>query len=463
MSYESSRTSEILAGFDARIGDLVTQYNPHAQTIVLVPGGMGSQLNRSFKAYANDNSIPLDPYSPVWVSLGLLFGGALDLEIGDDGHDADDHIIIPDGPLRFFLQEFTPYDVTERYFRNAGFNFIVFGYDWRRPLAESVAYFQKFLDKVQQRVKAFTGDDALAEKTTIITHSMGGLVAKLFLNRVLSGGGTVADVRAYCRQMITVAAPFYGTSTHMERYYIGQNPLSALYGPQRTAQVCASMPGPYNLLMLDADTFSDVGAQIGLARYPVRDLTDDSQDADPYAAASYARFPDWVNEKYLKDAKAVQGALAKRLPEAVMKSVFHIRSGLNLGTAVELKWGTPADPKNGQSPIQAVGGAGDGTVPYWSAKLAQTPDSRVYSCMHASDHGELMEHGEVLEAIWRMIDSGETPDAIVTPDVVATAPKATDEQLNQFIADVKSGQITQDDPEYTRPDVWRKMIRELNL
>lgn len=463
MSYESARTSEILAGMDSRIGDLVNQYNPHAQTIVLLPGGMGSQLVRSGKRYADDSSLPLDPYSATWVSLNLIFGGALDLAIQDNGHDAGDRIIRPDGPVRFFLQQFTPYDYTERYFRDAGFNFIVFGYDWRRSLAESVGYFQKFMDKLQRRIKAATGDDSMGQRTTLLTHSMGGLVAKLFLNRVLSGGGTAADVQAYCNQVITVAAPFYGTSTHMERYYVGQEPLTTLYGARKTSMVCASMPGPYNLLMLDADTYDAVGQEIGLARYPVRDSVDDSLIADPYTPSSYSRFPDWVKRNFLKDAKGVQGAIARKLPESVMKNVFHIRSGLNGFTASELKWETPADPTDGRSPIQAVGGPGDGTVPYWSARLAQTPVARVYDCMHASDHGELMEHGEVLEAIWRIIDSGSVPDQIAAPDVILTAPKASAQQLDQFLMDVKSGEITQNDPRAARPDVWRKMIRELNL
>ena len=143
MSYQSARTLEIKDAHVRRIDDFARGYKPGRLSVVFVPGGMGSQIDQSGRPYRGDDSIPFPTYDPAWIDLGLVFDqDAVKLEILPNGHDRLDHIIVPNGPVRFLIR---PYDETERYLLKEGHNFITFAFDWRRPLAESAGFLQFFL------------------------------------------------------------------------------------------------------------------------------------------------------------------------------------------------------------------------------------------------------------------------------------------------------------------------------
>lgn len=208
-------------------------------TVVLLPGGMGSHLERSTRPYRNDASIPFEAYDPVWMDLEIFFGrDAAALRIQDNGHDEGDYIVVPNGPLRFLVDA---YDGTQRFFRDRGWNYLVFGYDWRRPIAEAAAQFESFLGNVHYRVKELRDADPLPT-TTLLAHSQGGLVAKVFLHRV--GGSDGSGVARWCERLVTVGTPFYGTASHHDRYYVGQPPLNTFYGTRFIADLAGSLPAP---------------------------------------------------------------------------------------------------------------------------------------------------------------------------------------------------------------------------
>ena len=89
-------------------------------------------------------------------------------------------------------------------------NYAVFGFDWRRPLAESADFFKSWIIEFRQRVRDGFGKDPMPQ-LTIVCHSMGGLVATTALaDSSFSGLGFNA--------VMTIATPFYGTATQQETY-----------------------------------------------------------------------------------------------------------------------------------------------------------------------------------------------------------------------------------------------------
>ena len=81
-------------------------------TIMLLPGGMGSQLDRSLEAYQRGQLLPTD-YDTVWIDFGTIFlGQARSLMIETNGRDRDSHAIVANGPLR---SPVNAYDATQQF------------------------------------------------------------------------------------------------------------------------------------------------------------------------------------------------------------------------------------------------------------------------------------------------------------------------------------------------------------
>ena len=255
MTYASARNRSIRDTLGRRIEDLARHYRPGRPTVVLIPGGMGSHLERSKVRYRSDRQIPFDRYDPIWMDLGILFDAdALKLEISDSGRDAGDHIVIPNGPLDFLV---SAYDGTKRFFdEELGWNYICFGYDWRRPVTEWAGFLETFLVRLGKRVEQLKGESPLPS-TTLLCHSMGGLIALAFLHRLAARAqATPGNLDGWFQSVVTVAAPFYGTSTHIRRYYKGQRALNLLYGAANIARIAGTLPGPYVLLYLDRTLYN---------------------------------------------------------------------------------------------------------------------------------------------------------------------------------------------------------------
>jgi pimeloyl-ACP methyl ester carboxylesterase len=452
MSYETARKLEVHDAHMRLIETFANTYICGRPTVVLLPGGLGSHLERSVRPYKNDSSLPMELYDPVWMDLEILFGRDADLlEILPSGHDRDEHIIIPDGPLRFLVNA---YDGTERFFRQAlGWNYIVFGYDWRRSLSEAAAQLEEFLTALRDRVKDLRDCDPLPT-TTLLAHSQGGLIAKIFLHRVCGDDGDA--LARWCERLVTVATPFYGTSTHHNRYYKGQSPLNLIRGTRRIAEVAGSLPGPYILLMADRPTLDRDGPAIGLEDYPILDA-DTGAPCDPYDQANESRYPAWVSRQFLDAAFVERETITAVLPDAAIQRVFHIRTGLNKEPGAHLRWknvdGSTFDPARDDSPLTPVKGAWDGTVPFWSARLAQTDKTHIYDLKRATDHGEVAEHEETLKVVQALVEKGKLPKPanVVAVNRTLGTSKATPAEMEAFVTSVRDGLITKDDPQANDP------------
>jgi Lecithin:cholesterol acyltransferase len=463
MGYHAIRKREIRNSHYRQIEEFARTYKRGRPTILLLPGGMGSQIDRSGKPYKTDASSPFNQYDPIWVDLGIIFNKeALKLEIKPNYHDIDNYICIPNGPLRYVIK---PYNETEEYFRNKkNFNFVVFSFDWRRPLDESAYFLKIFLQRLKSRVKELRQEDPLPT-TTILCHSMGGLVAKLFLHRVFKKYTTPAGVGKWMARLVTVATPFYGTSKHMTRYYKGQKALNSIYTPKKLAQLTATFPATYNLMLLDCKTYSRYAKELEIGRYPVRDAKNPGLEADPFDPNLASRYPPWVSPDYLKLAVKTRKKITRPLPDAAADRVFHIRAHRRK-TWVELRWaavnGAQFDPDKDDSPISGKNGKGDGTVPFWSARLVQVPDSQIFNLAKAKKHFDLLEHRETLTVVSRLVERDRMPKTVKVPDQSWAGPKASKKALRKLMDAVSAGKIKRTDSMALNKRIWRRIIQEID-
>ncbi len=465
MDYAIARANAVRNAYAASIARFSQWYRRGRPTVVMLPGGMGSQLDRSSDPF-DGNPPRFTPATTVWMDAGVFFDAdGLKLEIDAEGRDIDNYVIVPNGPLRFL---FVAYDGTEQWAQDSNFNYIVFGYDWRRPIEEAAGYLEDFLALLRDTVRRRHDENPLPT-TTLLAHSQGGLVAKVFLHRI-------TDMAAWCARLITVATPFYGTSTHMERYYAGQSPLNIFHGSERVARIAASLPGPYALMPIDRPTFDRDFARLGFpaaSDYPVRDSTSGSA-VDPYDAVNLGRYPSWLNANHLERARRIRQTIAAPLPDAKLARIYNIRGVQDAGVRTRFEWSLlPADfdPARDGAPIRIRGAGGsDGTVPGWAAWLAQIADpargdltDHRLEFVGNYEHSDMLEHTVVLNRVGSLIDSNYQPVTTSDPGGLygpRSADRASGTDVRQFATDVAEGRANRDDPRSYDEKLWRGTFRE---
>lgn len=456
MDYHQVRAVTVRNAYAATIRKFFEGYDPQRPIVVLLPGGMGSQLDRSSKPF---DQMPrgFEDYTPVWMDDGILFNAdGLTLEMDREERDKDSHIVVPNGPLRYLI---SAYDGTAAWASESGFNYIVFGYDWRRPIDEAAGYLVYFLGQLRDEARARGFDDPLLQ-TTLLAHSQGGLVCKIFMHYV------EAEIAAWCARVITVGTPFYGTWSHMDRFYVGQRPLDLLHGKRRVAQIAATLPGPYVLLYLDQETYNAHYKELGFASiddYPMVD--EQGRPADPCAPGSRGRYPDWVRTEYLDRAKQIRGSIALKLEPAAIERVFNFRADKEQ-TPDRLTWRQippDFDPDEHGSPVRGALGPGDGTVPAWAAFMPQTHADQRLTLTTAKVHQDLLEHVEVLNAAGALIDPGYANVSTADPGGIfgRSAVTASPGEVDALIDDVIRGRAGRGDSRTYNPAMWRGIYGDL--
>jgi pimeloyl-ACP methyl ester carboxylesterase len=321
------------------------------------------------------------------------------MEVDDAEKDKDEFVVAAHGPLSFLTE--TPYGELADRARASGWNYGVFGFDWRRTLKESSEYFKTFILNFQQRVCGDFGKNPIPN-LTIVCHSMGGLVATNALRDAsFSGLGFNA--------VMTIATPFYGTSNQQDRYFIGVSPLNKIYGAQKVVRIVGSLPGPYTLMFLSKAVYERDHAKIGLNRYPQFDPT--GNVSDPFDRAMMRRWPKVVRDhwQHIDRSRNEMIDVAAPINANIAQKLFNVRSAVDVATAVELIWedkdGDTIDPEVGPSPLAGLAGPGDGTVPAWSAFHAYCKNR--HDLTEAKDHASLLEHEEVLRMIESVVTTGK--------------------------------------------------------
>ncbi len=362
-------------------------------------------------------------------------GDAYKLRLDGRGRDVDSRIVRPNGALHFVTHEaqsngpiYNNYDYTEKVLKDRlGYNFLIFGYDWRRTLEDGVHWLDYVVKNIKQRLE--TDYAKPLGDLVLLGHSFGGLLGKTYLNDRLAAG-KIAFLDSTLSHFISVGTPFYGTIRQFDNIYSGVGLLNRLYSPKVIAEIAASFPGPYAGSFVDPIHFYRWKEVLGDVEYPLLDERG-RKPLYPLEKGHYRRYPGYVPKAYLDGAAKTRIGLQNDLPNSVLDRTFHIRSGLQPMPG-GYRWqdinGSRFVPDGNNSPVQASNESepvpADGAVYAWSACLGQTVsiygNSRIHDCRTAKvEHEELMESDEVLKVISTIIEHNR-----LTPSKSEIAAKA---------------------------------------
>lgn len=416
MSYADTRDSEQLRILGIAVGEFIQRYasNPTTQgrrTLFLFPGGMGSQLLRATRRYRDNVTMPQTfTYDKVWLTLRSFLGDALTLKMHKDNQgvfrDLDDKIIIADGAVKMpLLFVHTPYDRFIRWCENNDLDWFIFGWDWRRRLEETVAFFlTQFLPRFQTAVQNACGADPLRD-FILVGHSFGGMIVNLILRQYNS-------LLDNMTRAVTVAAPFYGYDGQIHMWFEGNEYFNQL-GKSEVIKVISSMPACYTLPYLDAGTYAANQAalaqdpQFPLADYPSHDATNPAQIADPFNPVGQ-RYPGntGFDPSELNHGLQIFRQLTAPLTQYADR-FFNIRGVQSTPDTVVggIDWKLLAGPNNpNTTPItnRPPPVLGDGVQPAWSTRLVTLPAAQ-WRTVAGVDHMHMMEYNVTQQAIAQVL------------------------------------------------------------
>ena len=418
MTYQQARDAEDLNHLNDAITLFISRYsanlsNANRKTVILFPGGMGSQLLRASTPQPNG---PPYSYNIVWLDCSVVFGAAAHLQMNGD-IDLDQQIIIPDGPVDF-PPLLTPYDGFITWCNQNQIDYLIFGWDWRRDLSFNADFFLKdFMPLFKQRVAQLQPNPLL--HLSLVGHSEGGMLLKVIVNRASDPNVQLL------KRAVTVASPFYGYGGQLPRYFIGDPDLNAIYGNQTVTRIVSSLAAGYSLLFLDQATFARDKAKLtqdpyypSTKNYPLLDATSEAP-ADPYnpqPSGALVRYPQDYGFDLAKLArgKLIYDEVAALLDPTVKAKFFNIRGVTTRNgkavnkTVTHQTWGfidPHFDPNNvAGCPITDFLGPGDGTLPAWSTRFADTPSANVRTVRgNQIDHMFMMNDHQVLSVLATVI------------------------------------------------------------
>jgi len=448
MTYDQARTAEELSLLQPSLLQFVQQYQKDRPTVILLPGGMASSLLQADQAYNGGDG----PFAcqTVWLPVEIFCGGAPQLAMTGD-IDWQEHITDALGTIAF--AGMNPYSGFQLWCTLNELNCFILGWDWRRRLEHTVDFMeQSFLPALQTMIQQQYGVDPL-QNYTLIGHSYGGMVLKLFLTR---GGNFVPGIS----RAITVGSPFYGYGGSQHYYFAGLTELNTFYSRKEVATIIGSMQGPYSLLFLDFPTYEDVAAALQddpypLNAYPSLDSTNPATIADPYNPATngaLVRYPEggWFDTGSLAQGLATRANLVAPLPTDVNAKFYNIR-GVQTNSAGAVidgtisrqtwDWINPGfDPNSDPDPIHSFNGPGDDTLPAWSTRLVTTPKENVITIQGSVDdlfeHMFLMDHPLVLAALQQLLGLDIAALGLFKQISVKRVPAASSEALRDFLHEV---------------------------
>jgi pimeloyl-ACP methyl ester carboxylesterase len=418
MTYETERDDEELRYLDDEITHFISRYsgnlsNTNRKTVILFPGGMGSQL---LQASTPPSAGPPYSYNIVWFDCSDIFGGAaVHLRMQGD-IDFDGQFVIADGPVNF--PPLTPYQGFIDWCNQQQIDYLIYGWDWRRDLCRTADFFLKvFMPRFKKRVRNLYPSPL--QRLSLVGHSFGGMLIKLILNN------TNNAIVQRLKSAVTVASPFYGYGGQLPHYFVGDPYLNPLYGSRTVTRIVSSLAAGYTLQFLDWDTFQRDGGMLAqdpdypLLNYPILDATNGTP-ADPYnpqTNGAQVRYPqlygfDWG---MLGDGKAVYHKVAAPLLDTRINDKFFNIRGVTTNNGVDLNetvthqtWGwidPNFDPNNtNNSPITDYLGPGDGTLPAWSTRFAYAPAANVRTLWGDDiDHMFMMNNSQVFNELLTVI------------------------------------------------------------
>lgn len=348
--------------------------------VVIVPGIQGSQL------WKGDRQIWGLSASAMWRALSTLGGTIKALElpptIGDD--DAPDGIeargIMPDllhglpgfGPLirgysgltdwlksTFGLREPTP--------TNPG-NLLEFGYDWRLSNRASA---RRLKMHAEHEWKRWRDDGHPGARLVLLCHSMGGLVARYYLD--VLGGAEIT------RSLVTFGSPHRGAADAVLRLVngvkVGKGPLKI-----DVSALGRSLPSTYQLLPTYRCVNTTKGRQtLGDARLPW---------LDPDRVADAARFHEEIGD--VTDATPYLFRMVVGTRQPTWTTVDRV-----------------GDRVVGRRTIDGNDERGDGTVPRFASIPLGVAPTDLRQLSSAQTHGWVHLHRSALDDLHGILTARE--------------------------------------------------------
>jgi hypothetical protein len=446
------RDGEYARSLETAINYFISRYNANPsrnhKTLILFPGGMGSQLIRATAPYEDG---PPFSYEMAWLDCSIVCGGATNLQLQGD-FDYQKRYIIPDGCIDFL--QLRPYSDFIQWCRDNWLDLFIFGWDWRRGIEDTAKFFLKtFMPKFESMVRGCTPNPL--QDFTLIGHSFGGMVVKLILNRTDN---------PYVRQMqraISVATQFYGYGGQVHRFFKGDPDLNwteGTDGAARITEIVSTMPGVYELQFLDEDTYNANKAALAndphgynLSSYPSMDAASPGQTADPYnpipgrpssGSNGDVRYIsthgfDW---DLLDAGRAVYRKVAQKLDNKVAAKFYNIRGvqfkngKLVNGTVVSQKWRrvpSTFNPVTDTDPLSDQPGPGDGVLPAWSTRLVGVPAKNVITIKADIEHMTIMNDASVQTQIASLLRLAAKELKVAR--IRKKVPTASRAKLNKFL------------------------------
>ncbi|MEP7054111.1 MAG: lecithin--cholesterol acyltransferase [Actinomycetota bacterium] len=184
--------------------------------VVLLPGITGSVLQK------DGHDVWATTGAAAWRAIGSLGGSIRDLALGDDDPEADDlgdgiraTRLVSDAHLVPGLVKIDGYTATARMITESfevlaapgqPSNFIEFPYDWRRDNRVAARALKRRVEDELKQWRDYCG--ARDARVILLAHSMGGLVARYYLE-VLEGWRD-------CRALVTFGTPYRGSINAVE-------------------------------------------------------------------------------------------------------------------------------------------------------------------------------------------------------------------------------------------------------
>ncbi len=200
--------------------------------IIFVHGIQGAWLK---------NQYPVDYQNEIyWTGIMKKQFSKIHLSDIDSRVDRDiDKFIFPHQAVELIYES-----IVEELRREVTEQTYMFTYDWRKDNRYSAKKLGEFVELILQKVNAHKAKEAEAiTKVSLIGHSMGGLVIKWYVCRILKG-----EAEEKIDKIITIATPYRGSLKAVEALLPGARNFFGFEAQKAMRKASRTLPGVYQLL-----------------------------------------------------------------------------------------------------------------------------------------------------------------------------------------------------------------------